>query len=221
MKFLRPVLLIVGLMALAIPMALANPIDPRIVVGGRAASEPIFGLTFHFNVNGNGGGFFDFANASGIDWINLSLTTRTPLDGNNDPITNPEDYNISSDLFASNRILFSNGFSNITILFFGIDANHPGIPLDPAFEEEEDFVFANEVEDNPPFGSHFYISLNDGDDFDPNGRGGWVPGATVYGAANVPEPGTLTLLLSGILAIGISVARRRRADPEAGHDGNS
>jgi len=210
MKFARLVIWTAFLTGVAVPLALADPIDPRIVVGGRSASEPITGLTFMFQVNGAGGGYFEFANASGIDWTNLSLTTETPLDQNHDLITNPEAYNVSSDLFSGNKIFFSNDFTTIRILFFGVDPKHPGIPFDPAFEEE-DFVFANDVEDdNPPLGSHFYISLNDGDLSNPDGAGGWVPGAKVFGAANVPEPGTLTLLLSGILALGISVSKRRR-----------
>ncbi len=214
MKSFRPVILMTVLMALAVPLALANPIDPRMVVGGNATSDPIFGLTFQFQINESGGGFFDFANASGINWTNLSLTTKTPLDGNNNPITDPGAYNIYSDLFARNTILFKNDFSDITVLFFGTDSNHPGIPFDPAYEEK-DFLLDNSNSLRlPPFGSHFYISLNDVDNIpgidNSDGAGGWVPGAIVYGAANVPEPGTLTLLLSGILAIGISVSRRRR-----------
>ncbi len=201
MKPFRPVILMTVLMALAVPLALADPIDPRMVVGGSATSEPILGLTFQFKVNQSGGGFFDFANVSGINWTNLSLTTKTPLDGNS-PITDLKAYNISSDLFVNNTIIFSSDFSNITILFFGTDPNHPGIPFDPKYKE----FLNNSCEWQPPFGSHFYINLNNVC----SDRGGWVPGATVYGAANVPEPGTLTLLLSGILAIGISVSRRRR-----------
>jgi hypothetical protein len=118
---------------------------------------------------------------------------------------------VESNLFVSHRVTFSSDFSTVTILLYGINSDFPGIRFDPNLfppEEDEDLRLRLPI----PFGSHFYISLNNSDqEFDAtDGFGGWVAGEKFFATANVPEPGAFTLLLSGILGLGVPLARRKR-----------
>ena len=177
--------------------------DPKILVAGSGYSEALYELNFTFAANSAGGGNFHFYNASSINWENLRISTAMPYGFIDDvwvALDSPKYYDVSSDLFTGSALSF--GSNSLTILFSGHDDGHPGIPS-VVFIPQDKGGFES------PKGSHFSINLDD--DGTP-GAGGWLGedgGPLVFNAtANaVPEPGTIVLLLGGLLAMGLRSRR--------------
>ena len=186
--------------------------DPKILVAGSGYSEVLYELNFTFAANATGGGSFDFYNASGVDWVELSIATPMPYGFIDDvwvALDSPTYYDVSSDLFVSSALSF--GAGGLTIRFSGLDDGHNGIPsLDRSLKGEAEDDDPDEPEG--PRGSHFSVNL----DTDPGtpGEGGWLglessPLAFAASANPVPEPGTFVLVLGSLLAVGLGSRRRR------------
>jgi hypothetical protein len=179
--------------------------DPKILVAGSGYSEALYELNFTFAANSTGGGNFDFYNASGVDWEDLSIATAMPYGFIDDiwvALDSPTYYDVSSNLFTDSALSF--GPNSLTIRLFGRDDGHNGIPFTP-------FTPGNKLESEDPWGSHFFISL---DNYEHPGIGGWLdenaaPLAFNATANAVPEPETIVLLLGGLLAMGFRSRRGR------------
>jgi len=150
------------------------PPDPRIGLAEGGGSTPTDG-TFTFQANGNGGGTADFYNdTEDTTFFNLSVTTPNPPGS------------ISCYLyyepFFSQCAVIPNSNGTTTILFYGTGEDYTGV------YPGGDFIF---LLNDPPS----YV-------FDPNGSGTWNPYQSFTGAANTPEPGSITLFVTflGILA---------------------
>ncbi len=87
---------------------------------------------------------------------------------------------LGGNFFTSSTILF-NSNNTVSILFFGLDSTHLGILP----------------------GNEFFVNMTSSVN---QVTTTWVPNATVSAVANVPEPATLALFLTGI---GAFAARRR------------
>ncbi len=188
MKFVKLVVL-VGSALLYPGWVLAdsmNSTDPQITIrgsGGGLAPQaeegatPV-GSTFTLTVNEQGGGVFDLQNASGMDFMHILFQTNEVPAG---------PFMCSSDLFANCAVKVivggggdggdgDDGEDPVFILFTGGGGSFPGIPN----------------------GALFTVDF---------GASGWVPGSQFAASAIVvPEPGTLTLLLTGF---GVLAARRK------------
>jgi len=155
--------------------------DARIIVG--KGGDPInCGVpNFTFNSTGKGDGTLDCVNSSGEDWIGLTITGIAKTGKIN---------------FGPGGLACDGETLDPTNLFAGCSAV---VTVDPKHKNQE-FVtitfFDGEITPNEPF----FINLND--DPKKNGKGGtkksWIGSlvATPEVAA-VPEPGTITLLLTG------------------------
>jgi hypothetical protein len=195
---------VVAALSLAASVTHAGTVpDPKILVAGSGYSQALYEPDFSFTANSTGGGSFDFYNASNIDWENLSISTAMPYGFIDDvwvALDSPTYYDVSSDLFTGSSLSF--GSNSLTILFSGHDGGHPGIP-------SVIFIPRDKGDYESPKGSHFSVNLdNDGTP----GLGGWLGedgGPLVFNAtANaVPEPGTIVLLLGGLLAMGLRSRR--------------
>ena len=197
---------ILGILSLAASVTHAGAVpDPKILIAGTGYSEILYGPNFGFTSNPTGGGILDFVNASGFDWLQLSINTTIPYGYVDDvwvALDSPQYYDVSSELFADSVLLF--GDNSLTIHFFGVDVDHPGIPYAEFFSGNKDQI-------DPPFGSHFTIGL---DNDNTPGVGGWLGpdhGPLTFGAsANpAPEPATGALLLGGLVALGICLRRSK------------
>ena len=155
--------------------------DARIIVG--SGGDPVnCGLPdFTIKANGNGGGILDCVNSSGEDWIGLTITG----------IAKTGKINFGPGDFACDGATL-----DLTNLFAVCNAV---VTVDPKHKNQE-FVTITFSDGEITPGEAFFINLND----DPmkNGKGGtkgsWKGSleATPEVAA-VPEPGTITLLLTG------------------------
>jgi hypothetical protein len=168
-------------------------IDPRMIIEKNVGDcLPIFGLTFTFSANGQGGGFLDFINKSGVDWTNLLVTTLLP-----EGTSFPEDY-----FFFDPNV--DNAFENVqatlngnvlSILYF--DAPQEG-------EGEIGTIFDDEI-----FAINLNNLLNGSITRDPDGSGGWGANHQFRAQANVPEPATWFLLVTGLAGLASIRVRRR------------
>lgn len=201
---------VVAALSLAVSAAHAGTIpDPKILVMGSGYSTPVYGLSFTFAANSSGGGSRDFCNASGIDWVELSIATAMPygwVEGVWVALDSPAYYDVGSSLFTDSGLSF--GTNSLTIRLFGLDDGHNGIPF---IEDPPGPGSKAELDNEDPWGSHFFISL---DNAQTPGVGGWLgknQNPLVFGAtANpVPEPGTFALVLGGLLVLGLRSRRGR------------
>ena len=197
MKFSR-LLFLLALVGLTATVAMADPIDPTVVIR-QVDPPPPTSVTDPF---GSFGVFATqlspiqaFQNNTGITLISISVTLFgiPPLDFTpGEQIPNPE-LELPNEfpfLFA-NRIVNADG--SVTLNFFGTDETHLGLltsVCDPNSDMDADDCTG------PIYGIEFT---------------GIPKGAFVVGVATVsaPEPATLLLLSAGF--VGIAALRKRRA----------
>jgi len=162
------------------------------LVGSDPTPIPITGTTFVFSSNLNGGGIFEFQNATGGTLTSMTFMAEIPnlgFLGGGCPPPAPNVYNV-----------FVIGLDNT-----GFDTSNTtvGCPSDH-FELR---IFGTSLTNL----GVFTINLNDGSVNDPNGKGGWV-GATFTNtviSSAIPEPATCGLLGAGLA--GLAILRRRRS----------
>jgi hypothetical protein len=175
--------------------------DPKILIAGGGGSTDLYGTTFSFTSNSSGGGSgedYDFYNDSGEYFSNLSITT-TSVFPNGAPI-GPIDCDLDGNAYFSDCAVITNLNNTATILFYNT-GDPGGVPY---------------CEDGDAYYCEFEFSLNnDGSLDNPSGVGGWVPNATFTGAANTPEPGTVTLFVTFLGILAAKGRFRRRPSPSA------
>jgi hypothetical protein len=168
------------------------------------SDPPIFSDIFTLPpVNATGGLCRAFGNHTGSSFNSLTFTTAFPT-------VNP-DFFCSGDQFFTNCDFKVDGTiyrsvdapptsgTTLTVEFFGLNADHRGIPVDRVTDPTDPAYF------------NFYINLNSricdaNGNCGPqptgtSGSGDWIPGSTIGGVANAPEPGMLPLLLVGFGAL--------------------
>ena len=167
-----------------------SPIDPTIIIGRGTGSAPITALQFPVPIGSNGGGIFYFDNATGQNWIGLTLTV-TFKDAN---------AAMAAAVSCSNGSILSDVFSACSSKRQGkiLTISLTGGQITPCVGESCSLT------------SEFFVDLNDGATLHnhgkANGKGGWK-GDTIQAQAITPEPATLLLLLSGLG--GIWMCRKR------------
>jgi hypothetical protein len=170
--------------------------------GGSGCDDPpIFGQFFTLTANSHGGFCTGFGNHSGMGFDSLTFVTTIP---NVSPTFNcsPEPF------FAFCEFIEDTAANTLTILFFGLDRTHQGIPVAPDCP-----VGTNCLPGVPP-PDNFFINLNNfvcpptggpcAPPNDTNGTGDWLTNgvpSSFSAAANVPEPETWALLLVGAGAL--------------------
>jgi hypothetical protein len=165
------------------------PVDPQMDVSDPTCGEtctPIEGTTFTFTSNNNGGGFFTFQNASGVDWTSLLVETGSfPFNVPANSVT------CTTNAFLSCQVFDLAG--GVTAMYFsGVNSIESELG---AVGILNTFVFTvnlNDLVDGVPNTS-------------PSGSGGWGAArdfsATANATSPVPEPGTLTLMGIGLGAL--------------------
>jgi hypothetical protein len=183
---------VVLFLACSVSSLWADPAAMKIVrVGG---SDPV-NMVFDFQSNEFGGGYLEFFNDTDFAWSSLRIITGPALD----PDGNPLDlggYSFGgdpNDLFPFERAWYDDA-GLLNILFGTNDSDH--------------FLYSNQ---------HFGIVLNDDfvsdgvhfTNFDPAGAGGWGSYHSFNAQANVPEPATCWLILTGLAGLGLVRKFRR------------
>jgi len=165
------------------------------LVGSDPTPIPITGPVFNFSANLNGGGIFEFQNATGGTLTSITFIADIPNGGPGCP-TYPaaHTYNVSvSDLINT-----------------GFDTNETTIGC-----PNDHFVLKIFGTNLPDTDGVFTVNLNDGSTDDLDGTGGWKGATfrntiTTTGLTNVvPEPGTYALM--GLGLTGLVILRRRRS----------
>jgi hypothetical protein len=139
-------------------------------------------MTFSFTSNSAGGGVSPtFYNSTDTTFYDISVTTMDP-GGDLDTFFCD---NYTPYYFSACSITRASGM--ITVLFYNCSDCEDPLGIPPGYE--------------------FKFTMNTAyDSWDPNGSGGWVPNTAFGGTANVPEAGTLTLLVTGL---GMLAAKRK------------
>jgi hypothetical protein len=173
------------------------PVYPKMQVGDPTCGVEctiVTGTSFTFSSNVSGGGFLTFENESDSSWSSLLIET-TGIAANT--------VNASSNLF-SNPVLVYNIGDLLVIYFSGVSA--PGC-------EEGCFPGIPNISDQNVFTINLNDDIGEFPNQDPNGSGGWGPNLAFTGDANVPappvpEPATLTLMVTGL---GAFLAKKKLA----------
>jgi hypothetical protein len=217
-KTIRSIALL-GFFFVAVSAVYADGIpDPRIVIGGDLASNPV-GANFTFQSTATGGGFFQFYNATNDVWTSLLITMPVPYSQSSQlPLISTLNYTIESDLFTHATFWVDYGIQQqptaVNILFeAGEFLNNSSYSLFNALNCPSDLGIQP--------GGHFYVNLFDNPY---TGGGGWLGlGGQTLGfdaGANpdinppagaltfltqpisapppIPEPSTLALLFGGL-----------------------
>lgn len=162
------------------------------LVGSDPTPIPITGPVFNFTANLNGGGIFEFQNATGGILTSITFIADIPNGGAGCP-TYP----------AANTY----AVSVIGLLNSGFDTSETTIGC-----PEDHFVLKIFGTSLPDVDGVFTVNLNDRSTDDPDGAGGWK-GATfrnsITSTGIVPEPGTYALM--GVGLAGLVILRRRRS----------
>lgn len=186
--------LVVLFLTFSVSPVWADPAMMKIVRVG--VSDPV-DMVFDFQSNELGGGYLEFYNNSDSDWSSLLIITGPALDPDGNPL--PIDgYSFGGD--PDDVFPFVNAWYDesgmLNILFYTIP------------DGEGALLWIDE---------HFGVVMNDditldemsSTNFDPDGDGGWGPLQSFTGHANVPEPGTCWLILTGLAGLGLVRKFRR------------
>jgi len=166
----------------------ADSVDPYIRIGDPNAGTPV-GLIFSFSSDANGGGVFNFVNATGQNITDIDFFVTLP---GTDVITC-----VPADFFSTCSYTSTPRANGKALYDIGAETGGEGIGI--------------------PLGVSFSINLNNPINGEPNpdpmGAGGWGPNNLIEVGVNgsdpfTPEPATWGLLLAG--AIGATIARTRR-----------
>jgi hypothetical protein len=212
----RSLLLLLALLILA--PAWAPAADMSFAGGSGCGDPPIFGEIFSLPpTNATGGMCKGFGNHSGANFDSLMFTTSLTNANPSDPfLCSPQPFFLDCgfSVDGSPRLLPSGSFitsgNTITVEFFGLNADHRGIPpttaLNPLTGGPADNFFINL--NNPVCGTNGVCSQP----FSDTAAGDWltngVPVTFTAAANGAPEPGTWALLLGGC---GVLLARARAA----------
>jgi hypothetical protein len=189
--------------------AWARAADMSFAGDSSCTDPPIFSDVFSLPpINATGGLCRAFGNHTGHNINSLTFTTTFPT-RNLDFFCSGDSFFTNCDFNVDGRIYHSGdtpptGGSTLTVEFFGLNADHLGIPVDTA------------TDPSSPAYYNFYLNLNSrvcnvtsvgcGQPTGTSGSGDWIPGSTITGVANAPEPAVLPLLLLGF---GAMVARAK------------
>jgi hypothetical protein len=158
------------------------------LVGSDPSPIPITGPVFNFSANLNGGGIFEFQNATGGVLTSIKFVADIP-NGGACPPPNFNSYNVS--VIGLTNTGFSTAGTSI------------GCPNDHFVLE----IFGTDLAN---LTGVFTVNLNDDSIPDPDGAGGWR-GAMFSNeiTTTVPEPATYGLIGAGLA--GLAIVRRRRS----------
>ncbi|MBV9405211.1 MAG: hypothetical protein JO211_07690 [Acidobacteriaceae bacterium] len=169
--------LLLALLALCGATLHAAPVDPQGVFDNYVSGTAIVPETdFTFGADASGGGVFSFQNVSGKSWIAMDFFVTEPLG------------------------IFINCGPGPFFLVCGYTSTS-----NSATTALYDIKFSQAINGGIANGAIFSFNLNDplpggGQNFDPNGAGGWGPGAdfNVVPTFGAPEPASALLLFSGV-----------------------
>jgi hypothetical protein len=175
------------------------------------SDPPVITQQFNVTPNPSGGLCLAFGNHSGTTFKSLKFTTAFPNANPNDALMcSPQPFFLNCD-FNVDGVVFHNGDrvtagNIITVEFFGLNADHIGIPDAGA---ATDNFFINLNNPDPTTGQQPHSNTAAGD-WLLNG----VSDSFAAAANGVPEPGTWILLLAGVGAL-LARARLARNGPSA------
>lgn len=173
-----------------------TPPDPTMIIIRGGDPIQLFETSFSFSANSNGGGFIEFENDTGQTLDSLLITTKIA--------TGPHAFTFGSPS-GSISFDFDEATGNLSVLFSGLGISpsywiYPPEQGTPEFHPSLFSILLNDPITGGIEGEYIYY---DGLDYpvDPGGSGGWIPNSMIYAVANVPEPGTCLLLLTGLLGV--------------------
>lgn len=192
--------LFLALAALSASAAFATPVDPIFHLQGGKLSTPVTDGTFSFAADNTTGTTtrdfaFDFINQSGYTAKQLVLSfIISPLD----LIISVEPHPTASDPFFTTAQVIPPKVpgGKYTIVFFGLDATHPGI-LSQTCVVGPDGI--KDADDCTGGGADFVIAIS-----------GVPPGGFIAGTGSIaPEPAAATYFALGLVGIAFALRKTR------------